>query len=115
MTTCYLILARANLTEPSGPTGRAVAAQGHPRAIFKRAIEHGNVTIAEMTVRELNDPGDRSAMTAKQASSRRFRNAGLVQRASDSLRVVPRRTHRRRQGTAPCQRDMVLSQSEARL
>jgi hypothetical protein len=30
-----------------------VTAQGHPRAIFKRAIEHGNVTVAEMTAREL--------------------------------------------------------------
>jgi hypothetical protein len=30
-----------------------VTAQGHPRAIFKRAIEHGNVLAAEMTAREL--------------------------------------------------------------
>jgi ribosomal protein S7 len=30
-----------------------VTAQGHPRAIFKRAIEHGNVPAAEMTAREL--------------------------------------------------------------
>jgi hypothetical protein len=30
-----------------------VTAQGHPRAIFKWAIEHGNVTVAEMTAREL--------------------------------------------------------------
>jgi hypothetical protein len=38
---------------PSGPTGRAVTAQGHPRVIFKRAIERGNVVIAEATAREL--------------------------------------------------------------
>jgi hypothetical protein len=37
------------LTRPSGPTGRAVTAQGHPRAIFKRAIERGNVVVAEAT------------------------------------------------------------------
>jgi hypothetical protein len=30
-----------------------VTAQGHPRAIFKRAIENGNVMVAEMTAREL--------------------------------------------------------------
>ena len=30
-----------------------MTAQGHPRAIFKRAIEHGNVLVAEMAAREL--------------------------------------------------------------
>ena len=30
-----------------------MTAQGHPRAIFKRAIERGNVAIAETTAREL--------------------------------------------------------------
>jgi hypothetical protein len=30
-----------------------VTAQGHPRAIFKRAIERRNVVLAEMTAREL--------------------------------------------------------------
>jgi hypothetical protein len=29
-----------------------LTAQGHPRAIFKRAIERGNVTMAEATARE---------------------------------------------------------------
>jgi hypothetical protein len=38
---------------PSGPTGRAVTAQGHPRSNFKRAIERGNVVVAEATAREL--------------------------------------------------------------
>jgi hypothetical protein len=59
-----------------------VTAQGHPRAIFKRAIEHGNVTVAEMTARELGgitlaeslaltalvvqkDPGRRSRFTVR--------------------------------------------------
>jgi hypothetical protein len=59
-----------------------VTAQGHPRAIFKRAIKHGNVTIAEMTARELGgitlaeslaltavvvqkDPGRRSRYTVR--------------------------------------------------
>jgi hypothetical protein len=30
-----------------------VTAQGHPRAIFKRAIERGNIVVAEATAREL--------------------------------------------------------------
>jgi hypothetical protein len=30
-----------------------VTAPGHPRAIFKRAIERGNIVLAEMTAREL--------------------------------------------------------------
>jgi hypothetical protein len=30
-----------------------MTAQGHPRAIFKRAIEHGNVLVAEVTAREI--------------------------------------------------------------
>ena len=38
---------------PSGPTGRNMTAQGHPRAIFSRAIEHGNLVVAEATAREL--------------------------------------------------------------
>jgi hypothetical protein len=38
---------------PSGPDWRAVTAQGNPRAIFKRAIERGNLMLAEATAREL--------------------------------------------------------------
>jgi hypothetical protein len=30
-----------------------LTAQGHPRAIFKRAIERGNVVIAEMAARDV--------------------------------------------------------------
>jgi hypothetical protein len=30
-----------------------LTAQGHPRAIFKRAVENGNVTVKQMTAREL--------------------------------------------------------------
>jgi hypothetical protein len=33
-----------------------VTAQGHPRAIFHRAIERGNLLIAETTLRELGRP-----------------------------------------------------------
>jgi hypothetical protein len=59
-----------------------VTAQGHPRSIFKRAIENGNVMVAEMTARELGritldeslaltalvvqkDPGRRSRYTVR--------------------------------------------------
>ena len=33
-----------------------MTAQGHPRAIFNRAIERGSVAIAETTLRELGRP-----------------------------------------------------------
>ena len=41
---------------PSGPGRGTVTAQGHPRAVFMRAIEHGNLLIAETTLRELGRP-----------------------------------------------------------
>ena len=41
------------MCKPSGPTGRAVTAQGHPRTIFGRAIKSRNLVVAEMTAREL--------------------------------------------------------------
>jgi hypothetical protein len=33
-----------------------ITAQGHPRAVFRRAIDHGNLLVAEMTLRELGRP-----------------------------------------------------------
>jgi hypothetical protein len=33
-----------------------VTAQGHPRAIFRRAVERGNLLVAETTLRELGRP-----------------------------------------------------------
>jgi hypothetical protein len=45
-------LETTRLDVPSGPTGRAGDSAGHPRAIFKRAIERGNVLVAEATARE---------------------------------------------------------------
>jgi hypothetical protein len=33
-----------------------LTAQGHPRAIFNRAIERGNLLVAETTLRELGRP-----------------------------------------------------------
>ena len=33
-----------------------MTAQGHPRAIFHRAIERGNLLVAETTLRELGQP-----------------------------------------------------------
>ena len=32
-----------------------MTAEGHPTAIFKRAIERGNLVLAEMTARELGN------------------------------------------------------------
>ena len=41
------------MSDQPAPAARAVTAQGHPRTIFKRAIERGNVVIAEATAREI--------------------------------------------------------------
>jgi hypothetical protein len=38
---------------PSGPLRRAVTATGHARSIFKRAVERGNVVVAEATAGEI--------------------------------------------------------------
>jgi hypothetical protein len=43
----------AMLATPSGPGWRRVTAQGSPRTVFKRAIEHKSLTVAEMTAREM--------------------------------------------------------------
>jgi hypothetical protein len=40
-------------TSSSGPAENRLTAQGHPRTIFKRALEFGNLLIAEVTAREL--------------------------------------------------------------
>ena len=41
------------VSQLSGPTGRAVTAQGHPRRIFQTVIERGNLLLAEATARKL--------------------------------------------------------------
>ena len=46
-------MTRDTVCPASGPTGRAVTAQGHPRAIFSRAVERRNLVIAEATAREI--------------------------------------------------------------
>jgi hypothetical protein len=38
---------------PSGPGEACTTAQGHPRAIFQRAIECGNLLVAQNTLREI--------------------------------------------------------------
>jgi hypothetical protein len=35
---------------------RLITAQGHPRAVFRRAIERGNLLVAETTLREIGRP-----------------------------------------------------------
>jgi hypothetical protein len=57
-----------------------MTAQGNPRTIFRRAIEHGNLLVAEVTVREigavsLGEALELTALIAKQdrARSDRYR------------------------------------------
>jgi hypothetical protein len=35
------------------PGRRRLTAQGHPRTIFRRALERGNLVLAEVTAREI--------------------------------------------------------------
>jgi len=46
--------ARSRLGWPSRPRGGgASTSQGHPRTVFRRALEHGNLLVAETTAREI--------------------------------------------------------------
>jgi len=48
---------RASLSTPSGPgTESRITAQGQSRAVFQRALERGNLLVAEATLRELGRP-----------------------------------------------------------
>jgi hypothetical protein len=61
-----------------------VTAQGHPRSIFKRPIERGNVVVAEATAREprvtcwLICRGDSSTHRVVSPASRRLPRDGVV-------------------------------------
>ena len=43
----------ANLVTAAGPGKARTTAQGHPRAIFQRAVEGGNLLVGENTLREI--------------------------------------------------------------
>jgi hypothetical protein len=46
--------AAATLGPPLGRQGGAAStSQGHPRTIFRRALEHDNLVLAEVTAREI--------------------------------------------------------------
>ena len=38
---------------PPGPERHRLTSQGHPRTVFRRALEHGNLLVAEATAREI--------------------------------------------------------------
>jgi hypothetical protein len=42
-----------SLVTAAGPGKASTTAQGHPRAIFQRSIERGNLLVAETTLREI--------------------------------------------------------------
>src|SRR4051794_27741955 len=46
---------RVDRPAPASRSG-TLTAQGHPRAIFRRAIDRGNLMVAEVTLRELGRP-----------------------------------------------------------
>jgi hypothetical protein len=50
----HLLFDRSRLASPSRPRrGGASTSQGHPRTIFRRALEHDNLILAEVTAREI--------------------------------------------------------------
>lgn len=57
-----------------------MTAQGHPQAIFRRAIEHGNVMVAEATAREVG------RITLDEALAL---TALIVQKTPDVARATP--------------------------
>ena len=44
---------RCRLRLPSAPGEATVTSQGNPRVVFRRALERGNLVVAEITAREL--------------------------------------------------------------
>jgi hypothetical protein len=99
-----------------------LTAQGHPRAIFKRAIENGNLVVAEMTARQLGrltleDSLALTALVAKPARSAAHashsggcfgcsRKMASDDRGDRPRRVCPRRT--RRPWTLGCALDALV-------
>jgi hypothetical protein len=80
-----------------------MGAQGHPRAIFERAIEHGKLPLAEVTVREfgivsLHGALSLVALAAERGSGRRSRYAlrWLRRLLEEAKNLTTRRRSRRR-------------------
>jgi hypothetical protein len=47
---------------PSGPGEARLTSQGHPRTAFRRALEHGNLLLAEATARDIGHVDQREAL-----------------------------------------------------
>ena len=45
--------ANLDLLPPPAPGKAQLTSQGHPRTVFKRALEHDNLVLAEVTAREI--------------------------------------------------------------
>jgi hypothetical protein len=112
-----------------------LAAQGHPRAIFKRAIENGNLVVAEMTARELGrisldealaltvlvvqkDPGRRSRYVVRwllrllqEDENLTIEEAGL---AASALATLGGRGHAEALATLSAMAERATRQREAR-
>ena len=66
-----------------GPgTGAAATSQGHPRTVFRRALERGNLLVAEVTAREIGplDLGESLELTALVALRNRARGGRFAVR-----------------------------------
>ena len=88
--------APSRLARPSRPPrGAASTSQGHPRTIFRRALEHDNLVLAEVTAREIGrlTIAEALELTALVARKQPHRYAGLRPTGSAS---GSRSTRRRR-------------------
>jgi hypothetical protein len=81
-----------------------LTAQGHPRAIFNRAIERGNLLVAEATLRELGRPSllELLELTLLIAEKDSAALPESVSPLADSLSRATRRGHDRRCGVRCC-------------
>ena len=71
-----------SLWRPAPGQERAATSQGHPRAVFRRALERGNLLVAEVTLREVGplDLGETLELTALVALRNRDRGARFAVR-----------------------------------
>src|SRR5262245_5378862 len=79
------------------PEGAKLTAQGHPRTIFKRAIERGNLVVAEATAREVGRLTLTEALelTALIGSDARNRTASRPSAPGGSSSISKRTSERR--------------------
>jgi len=83
--------------------GGASTSQGHARSVFKRALEHDNLVVAEATAEEIGHFSlvEALELTALIARNRAVTLASLRDGCCATSRNIPRRRSRRRESSRP--------------